>query len=159
MARCRVSNRMIEFIKKYNLPLLARFILGVVFIYASLDKIADPVAFSTNIDNYHISPIAINNLAALILPWIELIIGLSLITGVFLDGASILTIGLLAFFIFIITQAYMRGISLECGCFKTAVDPSLGDLKQEMLWRIFEDILFLVLAIIVYFRHAFREIK
>ena len=150
---------MIKFIKKYNLPLLARFILGAVFIYASLDKIADPVAFSTNIDNYHISPIAINNLAALILPWIELIIGLSLITGVFLDGASILTIGLLAFFIFIITQAYMRGISLECGCFKTAVDPSLGDLKQEMLWRIFEDILFLVLAIIVYFRHAFRKIK
>jgi len=150
---------MIKFMKKYNLPLLARFILGAVFIYASLDKIADPVSFSTNIDNYHISPIAINNLAALILPWIELIIGLSLITGVFLDGASILTIGLLALFIFIITQAYMRGISLECGCFKTAVDPSLGDLKQEMLWRIFEDILFLVLAIIVYFRHAFREIK
>ena len=150
---------MIKFMKKYNLPLLARFILGAVFIYASLDKIADPVAFSTNIDNYHISPIAINNLAALILPWIELIIGLSLITGVFLDGASILTIGLLAFFIFIITQAYMRGISLECGCFKTALDPSLGDLKQDMLWRIFEDILFLVLAIIVYFRDAFREIK
>jgi len=150
---------MIKFMKKYNLPLLARFILGAVFIYASLDKIADPVSFSTNIDNYHISPIAINNLAALILPWIELIIGLSLITGVFLDGASILTIGLLAFFIFIITQAYMRGISLECGCFKTAVDPSLGDLRQDMLWRIFEDILFLVLAIIVYFRHAFREIK
>ena len=150
---------MIEFMKKYNFPLLARFILGAVFIYASLDKIADPVTFSTNIDNYHISPIAINNLAALILPWVELIIGLSLITGVFLDGASILTIGLLVFFIFIITQAYMRGISLECGCFKTAVDPSLGDLKQEMLWRIFEDILFLVLAIIVYFRHAFREIK
>ena len=150
---------MIEFMEKYNLPLLARFILGAVFIYASLDKIADPVGFSTNIDNYHISPIAINNLAALILPWIELIIGLSLITGVFLDGASILTIGLLAFFIFIITQAYMRGISLECGCFKTAVDPSLGDLKQEMLWRILEDILFFVLAIIVYFRHAFRKIK
>ncbi len=150
---------MIEVMKKYNLPLLARFILGAVFIYASLDKIADPVAFSTNIDNYHISPIAINNLAALILPWVELIIGLSLITGVFLDGASILTIGLLAFFIFIITQAYMRGINLHCGCFKTAVNPGLGDLKQEMLWRIFEDILFLVLAIIVYFRQAFREIK
>ena len=91
---------MIEFMKKYNVPLLARFILGAVFIYASLDKIADPIAFSDNIDNYHISPISINNLAALILPWIEVIIGLSLITGVFLDGASILTIGLLVFFIF-----------------------------------------------------------
>ncbi len=150
---------MMEFMKKYNLPLLARFILGAVFIYASLDKIADPVAFSTNIDNYHISPIAINNLVAIILPWVELIIGLSLITGVFLDGASILTIGLLVFFIFIITQAYMRGISLDCGCFKTVIDPRLGDLKQEMLWRIFEDIIFLGLAIIVYFRHTFRRIK
>jgi len=150
---------MIEFMKKYNVPLLARFILGAVFIYASLDKIADPIAFSDNIDNYHISPISINNLAALILPWVELIIGLSLITGVFLDGASILTIGLLVFFIFIITQAYMRGISLNCGCFKTGADPGLGDLKQEMLWRIFEDILFLGLAIIVYFRQAFRGAK
>ena len=150
---------MMTFIQKYNLPLLARFILGAVFIYASLDKIADPIAFSTNIDNYHISPVVINNLAALIIPWVELIIGLSLITGVFLDSASILTIGLLVFFIFIITQAYMRGISLHCGCFKTAVDPGLGDLKQEMLWRIFEDILFLGLAIIVYFRHAFTGTK
>ena len=150
---------MIELMKKYNLPLLARFILGAVFIYASLDKIADPVAFSTSIDNYHITPIAINNLAALIIPWVELIIGLSLITGVFLDGASILTMALLVFFIFIISQAYARGISLQCGCFKTVVDPGLGDLKQEMLWRIFEDFLFLGLAIIVYFRHAFRGTK
>jgi uncharacterized membrane protein YphA (DoxX/SURF4 family) len=146
-------------IQKYNLPLLARFILGTVFIYASLDKIADPIAFSINIDNYHISPIAINNLAALIIPWVELIIGLCLITGVFLEGASILTIGLLVFFIFIITQAYMRGISLHCGCFKTLADPDLGDLKQEMLLRIFQDILFLGLAIIVYFRHTFRGAK
>ena len=150
---------MMEFIRRYNFPLLARFILGAVFIYASLDKIADPVSFSANIDNYHISPVSINNLAALILPWVELIIGLSLIIGVFLDGASILSIGLLVFFIFIISQAYMRGISLDCGCFKTAVDPGLGDLKQEMLWRIFEDILFLGLAIIVYFRRMFREVK
>jgi hypothetical protein len=58
-----------------------------------------------------------------------------------------------------ITQAYMRGISLHCGCFKTLADPDLGDLKQEMLLRIFQDILFLGLAIIVYFRHTFRGAK
>ena len=150
---------MMVLMKKYNLPLLSRFILGAVFIYASLDKIADPIAFSTNIDNYHITPIAINNLAALIIPWVELIIGLCLITGVLLDGASILTMALLVFFIFIISQAYVRGISLNCGCFKTAVDPGLGDLRQDMLWRIFEDILFLGLAVIVYFRDVFRRVK
>jgi putative oxidoreductase len=150
---------MMVLMKKYNLPLLSRFILGAVFIYASLDKIADPIAFSTNIDNYHITPIAINNLAALIIPWVELILGLCLITGVLLDGASILTMALLVFFIFIISQAYVRGISLNCGCFKTAVDPGLGDLRQDMLWRIFEDILFLGLAVIVYFRDVFRRVK
>ena len=150
---------MMVLMKKYNLALLSRFILGAVFIYASLDKIADPIAFSTNIDNYHITPIAINNLAALIIPWVELILGLCLITGVLLDGASILTMALLVFFIFIISQAYVRGISLNCGCFKTAVDPGLGDLRQDMLWRIFEDILFLGLAVIVYFRDVFRRVK
>ena len=138
------------------LPLVARFILGIVFIYASLDKILDPAAFSDNIDNYHISPIAVNNLVALILPWVELIIGLSLIFGIFLDGSAIISIGLLIFFIFIISKAYIRGISLNCGCFKTAIDPSLGDLRQDMLWRIIEDIIFLGLAVIVYFRGWFK---
>ena len=159
MGKCRLSNRMIEFLKKYNLPLLARFILGAIFIYASLDKIADPVSFSSDIDNYHISPIAINNLVALILPWVELIIGISLIIGVFLDGSSLISIFLLSFFTFIIAQAYVRGISLHCGCFKTGADPGLGDLRQEMLRRIFEDIVFLGLSFIVYFRNSFKEIK
>ena len=150
---------MMNLLKKYNLPLLARFILGFVFIYASLDKIADPMAFSDNIDNYHISPVQLNNLAALFIPWLELVIGLCLITGVFLDGAAIISMLLMAFFIFIITQAYLRGISLHCGCFKGSADPGMGDLRQDMLKRIFEDILFLGLSIMIYFRQAFRGTK
>ena len=46
--------------------------LGYVFISASLDKIMDPVSFSKSINNYEITPYWINNLVALILPWIEL---------------------------------------------------------------------------------------
>tara|TARA_A100000164_G_C21417767_1_gene545207 strand:+ start:44 stop:496 length:453 start_codon:yes stop_codon:yes gene_type:complete len=150
---------MIEFINKFHLVLVARFILAIVFIYASLDKIIDPISFSDNIDNYHISPIIINNLVALILPWVELIIGLCLLTGVFLDGSSIISIGLMIFFIFIISQAYLRGISLHCGCFKTVADPNLDNLQKEMILRIFEDILFLGLAFIVYFRDKFKGKK
>jgi len=148
-----------DILKRYQIPRLARIILGLIFIYASYEKIADPIVFSTNIDNYHITPIQLNNLAALIIPWMELIIGLCLISGVLLDGASVLSICLLAFFIFIISQAYVRGISLDCGCFKTVADPGLDDLRSDMLWRIFEDILFLGLAFIVYFRHLFKETK
>ena len=148
-----------NFIRKMNLPFFSRVILGAIFIYASLEKIADPISFSSTIDNYHISPIQVNNIAALIIPWIELIIGLCLITGVFLDGASLISIGLMAFFIFIISQAYARGISLNCGCFKSVSDSSMLDLRKEMLWRIFEDIIFLGLAFIVYFRRFFNREK
>ena len=86
MAKSRLSSGMKSFLKNRYIPLISRFILGIVFIYASLDKIIDPVSFSDNIDNYHVSPVAINNLVALILPWVELIIGLGLITGIFLKG-------------------------------------------------------------------------
>jgi len=73
-------------IKSMNLPLIFRIILGVVLIYASYGKILDPISFSDNIHNYHFTPTAIENLVALILPWMELIVGVFLIIGVFLEG-------------------------------------------------------------------------
>ena len=142
---------------KNNIPtvtmaliMVSRFVLGVVFIWASIDKIIDPVSFSNVIDNYHITPYYLNNLAALIIPWIELIIGICLLVGVFLSGASFIAVILLVFFIFIISQALIRGINIDCGCFD--LDSSNledAELKIKMIWRIFEDILFLGLAFII----------
>ena len=54
-----------ELLQHIHVQRLFRFILGAVFIYASIDKIANPQEFSDLIDNYHISPIQVNNLAAL----------------------------------------------------------------------------------------------
>ena len=132
------------------LLILSRLFLGVIFIYASFDKIIDPVSFSSLIDNYHITPYFLNNLAALVIPWLELVIGICLIRGVFINGASFVAALLLLFFIFILTQAIFRGINLDCGCFDLN-GSSLNDseLKIKMLWRIFEDILFLGLAIFI----------
>ena len=55
--------------KHINMMLIARLTLAFVFIYASIDKIIDPVSFSDTIDNYHITPYQLNNIAALIIPW------------------------------------------------------------------------------------------
>ena len=130
--------------------LLSRFILGVIFIYASIDKIIDPISFSATIDNYHISPYSLNNIAALVIPWIELIVGVFLIFGIFISGSSFIAILLLLFFIFILTQALLRGINVNCGCFDLNAD-TLEDsqLKIKMIRRILEDILFLGLAFII----------
>jgi len=136
--------------KNSKVVLLARIILGIVFIYASIDKIANPIDFSNAIDNYHITPVQLNNLAALIIPWIEFIIGICLIFGFYLSGATMISILLLIFFIFIITQALIRGIDLHCGCFDLAQkELSDGNIKIEMIKRIIEDFVFLALAFLI----------
>ena len=65
---------------------------------ASYEKILDPIGFSKNIHNYHVTPVFIENIVALVLPWLELIIGLFLIFGLFLEGTISITISLLVFF-------------------------------------------------------------
>ena len=87
---------------------LSRIILGVIFIYASYDKIIDPISFANSITQYHISPVQLNNLAALIIPWLEFVIGICLLFGFFIQGASSLTIVLILWFIFILSQALAR---------------------------------------------------
>ena len=147
MAGCRVLP--MNIIKSLNLPLICRMILGVVFIYASYSKILDPIGFSENIHNYHFTPIAIENLVALIIPWMELIVGVFLIIGVFLEGATSITIGMLIFFIIILSQAVFRGIDVHCGCFKTEADVGVTDLRFELIKRIVEDFVLLGMAFVV----------
>ena len=139
-----------KILENQKIILFLRMILGIIFIYASIDKIINPLDFSDAIDNYHITPIEINNLAALIIPFIELVIGVCLIFGVFIDGAILITILLLIWFIFIISQALFRGIDLHCGCFdlsEKAIND--GNIKIEMIKRIIEDFVFLGIALLI----------
>ena len=125
-----------------------RLIMGVVFIYASYSKIIDPASFSQNIHNYGVTPIFIENIIALTLPWIELFIGFGLIFNVKYDACIDISIFLILFFILLISQAYIRGKSIDCGCFLNEVSIEDAQIKRwDMLKRIFEDIIFLILLI------------
>ena len=155
MAGCGVP--IVNMIKSLNLSLIFRFILGVVFIYASYHKILNPASFSDNIHNYHITDnfIWVENLVALIIPWLELIVGVFLILGVFLEGATSITIGLYIFFIVILFQAVYRGIDVHCGCFKTEADAGVTDLRFELIKRIIEDFVLLGMAVFIQVRDKF----
>ena len=141
---------MINLFKNINLLLIGRLALGYIFIYASIDKIIDPISFSNVIDNYHITPIILNNLFALFIPWLEFIIGICLIFNLKVHGASFLSIILLLWFIFILSQAIFRGINVECGCFDLNIsDLDDLELRKNMIKRIFEDIVFLGISLYV----------
>ena len=55
--------------------IIARFVLGGVFLYAGFVKITNPTAFAGEIAAYRILPYFGNYLAASILPWVETICG------------------------------------------------------------------------------------
>ena len=93
-----------------------RLILGTVFLWASFDKILDPASFAKNISNYHVVPFGLENVIAIILPWLEFLIGTGMILGVMVDGSIIISSFLLLLFNILIAQAIIRGFNIECGC-------------------------------------------
>ena len=121
---------------------LARLILGFVFIYASIDKILHPGDFAEIIHNYQILPDLLINPTAIILPWLELILGAFLLIGIWLPGAVFLTNLLLAVFLGAMVFNLARGLDIHCGCFSTTVD--LGDAAAPMVWYVIRDGLFIV---------------
>ena len=119
-----------------------RIILGAVFLWASFGKILEPGDFARSISNYHIVPFGIENIVALILPWLELLIGMGLILGIMVDGSVQLSAILLIMFILMIGQAMLRGFNIECGC-------GLKEGEMIGLNKILENIVFLGGAYIV----------
>ena len=145
---------------RYLIPIISRLILGFIFIYFSWDKILSPDSFAKLIVNYDILPVSLINIGALILPWLEFIIGVCLILGVFLDISAIISTSLLLFFILMIFQALLRGKSIDCGCLLSDInDLSANNKKMHMIQRIIQDICFIGYAVIVKYRVIFRRVN
>lgn len=99
-------------------------LVGGVFIYASLDKIAHPTEFGRIVYHYRllgpsrfVGPLPANFLA-ITLPWIEVLTGLCLVTGLWRREAAIVAAALLLVFVVAVGLALAQGIDIEnCGCF------------------------------------------
>ena len=137
---------LIQIITDKRVVLLFRLVLGVTFIYASLDKMANPDQFARIVYNYKILPRFLINIFAVTLPWIEFCAGLFLILGIFTESASLLICFMLVIFVIAISINLYRGINLNCGCFST--DPA-G--KKEGVNLLIKDFVFLYLGIMVFF--------
>lgn len=120
----------------------ARLVLGGVFLFYSIGKIADPAAFAREIGNYHILPLYAINILAIVLPWLELICGALLIAGAKLRASSAIVGSMLLVFIIAIYSAMSRGLNINCGC---------STVNVEMVgWKkIGEDALWLLLAVYI----------
>lgn len=129
--------------------LVCRWILGIVFIYASVYKIEMPLQFAKSIYNYQLIPDFAINAMAIFLPWIELFAGIGLIAGFFTPGSIRIIGGLLLIFMAAIIITLLRGIDIDCGCFKEGIGGGAsGDSLEATLIR---DLIYLALALPVLF--------
>ncbi len=124
--------------------LLTRLALGGIFIAASIDKIIHPGQFAKIIHNYQILPDYLINMAAIVLPWLEALLGLFIIAGVWLPGAVVLADFLLVAFFSALIFNIARGIDVHCGCFSTEVTGA-----PHTSWYVIRDSLFLLLGLAV----------
>ncbi|MBN2226591.1 MAG: DoxX family membrane protein [candidate division Zixibacteria bacterium] len=110
------------------LALVLRVFVGVVFVYASIDKIVEPSQFARIIYNYHLLPETLINLLAIIMPWVELLCGIVLILGIQKKGSLLLINVMLVVFMVAIGINLFRNVDLECGCF------SVSSKSKEHAW-------------------------
>jgi len=121
--------------------IVSRLLLGFVFIYAAVEKIADPEGFAVSISNYRILPTALINIFAVAFPWIELISGILIIYGVCVKENSFIIGSLMLIFTVMVLVAVLRGLDIDCGCFGT------GDASKVGLTKIIENIVLIVVSI------------
>jgi len=134
----------------------ARWFLGGFFLVAAAPKLLDPAAFALAVDNYHFLPSVFVNLGALVLPWVELLVGLILLLGPGGEGrlaglteaaAALSALMYLSFFI-ALASVLIRGYDISCGCFNP-----VGTEPVDALYLVRDGGLF-GLSLLVYFRHA-----
>ena len=116
-------NRLRQFIKNNSwIELAARWVLGFTFIYASFHKIVSPADFAKLVYGYDLFPEISINLIAIVIPFLELVIGLALIIGIYPRSAAIIISGLLLAFIAASAINLIRGHEFNCGCFSSVQD-------------------------------------
>ncbi len=100
------------------LTLVSRLALGSVFSLAGLAKLGVPEAMAENIKSYSMSlPPDLVNLMAVALPPLELGLGIWILLGLFTRFSAGVTALLMIVFTIAVTQAWARGLDINCGCF------------------------------------------
>jgi uncharacterized membrane protein YphA (DoxX/SURF4 family) len=103
--------------KNRALLVVFRLALGGLFIYAGVVKVLDPLDFAQNIRNYRLVGQSLAFIAAIVLPWLEILAGVALAAGIWKRASALIISGLLVFFILLTLVTIARGLDVECGCF------------------------------------------
>jgi len=110
-----ISNLLNKYGKWFGL--IARLTLGGVLLAAGWLKVFTPAKSQMAVRAYEVLPISVANFFGIALPWFEVGLGVLLILGIAVRLSAALGGALMVLFIAAISQAWARGLSIDCGCF------------------------------------------
>ena len=119
------------------LGLLARLIVGGVWIVAGWLKLPDPAASVRAVRAYQLLPEVVVPTVGYALPVVEIAVGVLLVVGLGTRVVAAISAVMQIAFIVGISAAWARGIQIECGCFGgggTATDATAqypGDIARD----------------------------
>jgi uncharacterized membrane protein YphA (DoxX/SURF4 family) len=110
---------------------IVRLLLGGLFLAAGLSKIGSPLQTLAAIYSYQIViPDWVANTIAHTLPWLEILLGIGLVAGLWLPVTTCCAAAVLTVFTALTAQAWWRGLDIDCGCVDlSAVHPALAALS------------------------------
>lgn len=127
------------------LGLVARLVVGSVWIWAGAAKVLDPAQSVTAVRAYQILPGSLAQPVGQLLPVVEVVVGAMLVLGLLTRGAAVVSSLLFVAFIIGIASVWARGISIDCGCFGGGgYDP---DATSKYPWEIARDAVLLLLSL------------
>jgi uncharacterized membrane protein YphA (DoxX/SURF4 family) len=96
-----------------------RWITGFVFLVSGIEKLVSPPEnFLYIVRSYQILPGWLAGPVSFLFPWVEFFAAVFLILGFWLRTALWVALCLAAGFVFFVSQALFRGLSIsDCGCF------------------------------------------
>lgn len=97
--------------------ILARLGLAAVWLVSGTLKVVDPAQTRIAVRAYEMLPLGLVAPVAMALPLVELMLGTLLLVGAFTRWAALASVALLAMLMLGVAQAWVRGLSIDCGCF------------------------------------------
>lgn len=125
---------------------LVRLGLAAVWLVAGGAKVGDLAGSGRAVNAYDVMPYDLARVIGAALPFVELALGVLLLVGLATRLAAGVSAGLLVVFIAGITQAWARGLQIDCGCFGSGGQLAAGQSPTYGLETL-RDLGFLVLAV------------
>ena len=131
--------------------MLARVVVGGVWVVAGVLKLPDPAENVRTVRAYQILPESVVPAVGHGLPILEILVGACLLLGLLTRLAAVLSALMQLAFVIGIASVWARGLSIDCGCFGGGANPT-ANAQAAYPWDIARDVVLLLLSVLLAWR-------